>query len=152
MYNIEDLVGAVLAEPKGATDTVPEAASFKKEDDWEKLASQLDEAARKLEEKNDEESLGRIDNFRMKKLAMAVVLDTIDDPKTKHLMEKLGKESLEGIKTAFQSPEPGSVGDLAQLTNSDTASFVKEKMGTKRTLFHRLKTNAESTPNSEGKK
>lgn len=152
MYSVNDLVEAVLAEPKDAEKTASVVPVQAGESGWEKLAGQLEEAAQRLEEESQQAESGKTDVFRMKKLAMAVILDTMDDPKMKPMMDKLGQEVLEKTKTAFQSPEPGSVGDLAQMTNSDASSFVKEKVGSNRTLFHRLKTNAESAPNSEEKK
>jgi len=137
MFSIDDLVDSAINEAAGNNKAKNE--EFSEVAEWEKFASELEEAA-------DQESAAEIkrdsankDSFRMKKLAMAAMLDVIDDPKVIPSLEKMASELSEISKTAFESPEPGTIGDMARSGSLDAQTFVKNKVGKGKTIFEKLK-------------
>ena len=150
--SVDDLIVAVLCEPKASIEKQAGEVAVSDSPDWEKLASELDAQADVDLDVHKIERVVVEDGVRMQKLAMAAILDTIDDPRCKPAIEKLANDAQEIVKSAFESPEPGSVGELAQITNSDGPAYVKHKVGKGRTLFEKMNNDSAPTAVAEGKK
>jgi len=152
MSMIDELVEAALQEPKkGITKQAETVTSVPATPSWEQLASELEKQAEECLSEEEARRSKDLDGVRMHKLAMATILDTIDDPRCQPALVKLASGIQETVKSAFGSPEPGSVGELAQLTNMDAPTFVKHKVGKGKTLFERLQVDNGSAPTAEEK-
>jgi hypothetical protein len=141
MATVDALVAAALEEASGLKSTGKKFTSIEepiaKINEWEKIANELETESEKSEEKKTKKES---DQERMCKLSMAVILDTIDDPKVAPILKKYAKTVQERSKEAFQSPEFGTVADIAQMNNLNIPSFTKTKIGKNRTLFEKLQT------------
>jgi len=149
---VDDLVEAVLSEPKTSSGMTKEAAEAPRaSSEWEMLADELEKQASIVDA--PAETPAPVSDVRMRKLAMAAILDTLDDPKHQSAIMSIDNEAHEIMKSALAQPDPGSVGELAQATNSDGPAYLKHKVGKGRTLFEKMNTNiaATSTGAMEGK-
>ena len=137
MFSIDDLVESAINEAADCRGDKIDAVSDVSE--WEKFASKLDAAADQEGAVECEHKVERKDSSRMHKLAMATILDVIDDPKVIPVLEKMAGKMSEISKTAFESPEPGTIGGVARSESLDAQTFVKNKVGRGKTIFEKLK-------------
>jgi len=144
---VDELVEAVLCEPKESITKQAEDMSAPASPDWEELASELEKQAEEDLHIVEREKSVVSDGVRMQKLAMATILDVIDDPKYMPAIEKISSDAQDLVKSAMDAPEPGSVGELAQIANTDGPTYVKHPVGKGRTLFEKMNTGIVSAPN-----
>jgi hypothetical protein len=140
-FTVDELLKAVLDESKT---TEPKGVSLDEKSQYGKLAEALETSAKMNAESSDPE--------RFHKLAMAVILDTVNDPKAKPYLEKLSysivKEGQIGGGVANEGREPGTIGEITEGTGVRT--IEKLKVDKNRTLFKRLKDSHEQDTNVPG--
>lgn len=148
---VDELVEAALQEPKGIQKEAEEVVAVNDSPDWESLAVELEKQADEDLRAQEEKVVSKKDGVRMHKLAMATILDVIDDPRCQQGLMNVSNEIQEVAKSAFESPESGSVGELSQVTGSESPAYVKHSLGKGKTLFEKMKTNIGSAPGSSSK-
>jgi hypothetical protein len=156
MPTVEELIAAALNEvDKGASEASKEAAEkptpISSEPSSISLAEELEKVANDIQARQEEESKGKEGQLRFHKLAMATILESMDDPKAQPHLANLSKSVVEISKTAFQSPQsdPGTIGELSQQTGGAVQPVVKQKVDKGRTLFQKLKS-SDTAPKAEG--
>ena len=148
---VDELVEAALHEPKGLQKEAGKFVEVDESPDWERLAAELDKQASEDLHVHESKMASKTDGLRMRKLAMATILDVIDDPKCQSKLMSVSSEIQGFAKSAFESPESGSVGELSQATGSESPAYVKHKVGKGKTLFEKMKTDNGSAPGSNSK-
>jgi hypothetical protein len=147
MFNIDDLVDAALKEDfTGKSSSVAVSAPPPKSE-FQKLADVLEQEAKKGAQPEDRD--------RFNKLAMAVIIDTIDDPKAKKGLEALTHDIVKNAQISGgmvnETPEPGTIGEATDGTGKRTRVLEKHRVDTGRTLFKKLQgeTPGPSTPTND---
>ena len=133
MFNIDELVEAALKE-SSVKATPPAVSAPPAKTEFQKLADVLEKVAK--------EGNKVVDRDRFNKLAMAVILDTIDDPKAKKGLEALTQDI---IKTANISGGVVNEGTEASTKNTATEGngnrtrvLEKQRVDKGRTLFKKM--------------
>jgi hypothetical protein len=145
MFNIDELVDAVLRE--SSTKKVASAVSAPPpvKTEFQKLADVLEKVAKEGDKVEDRD--------RFNKLAMAVILDAIDDPKAKKGLEALTNDI---VKTANISG--GTVSEGGEASTKHTATegnadrprvFEKQRVEKGRTLYKKLEAHNVPGPATE---
>ena len=155
MPTVEELISAALSEVdkvesesvKTAETKIPLKSS---ENDAISLAKELEKTASVLQERQETESKGEEGKLRFHKLAMATILESMDDPKAQPHLANLSKSIVEINKVSFQSPQPGTgtIGELSQQAGA-VQPIVKNKIDKGRTLFQKLDS-SNTAPKAEG--
>ena len=142
MFNVDELIDAVLKESSVKTSHPAASAPPPEKTEFQKLADVLDKTAKEGAQIKDRD--------RFNKLAMAVILDTIDDPKAKKGLEALAHDI---VKTANISggsmnemPEAGTIGETTEGSGKRTKVLEKHIVDKGRTLFKKL----QEAPNVPG--
>ena len=134
MFNVDELVDAVLKESSNKTPKLTASAPPAEKSEFQKLADILDQTAKEGAQSKDRD--------RFNKLAMAVIIDTIDDPKAKKGLEALTHDI---VKTANisggvmnETPEPGTIGETTEGSGNRTKVLEKQRIDKGRTLFKKM--------------
>jgi len=132
MFNVDELIDAALKESSAKAAT--EVAAAPPPTEFQKLADILESASK--------EAGKPVDQDRFNKLAMAVILDTINDPKAKKGLEALTHDIVKNAQivggVVNDTPEPGTIGAITENTGVRTKTMRKQKIDTGRTLFSKL--------------
>jgi len=145
MFNIEALVDAVLQESTKTSASSVSAPPPAVKSEFQKLADVLEKAAKEGSRPENAE--------RFNKLAMAVILDTIDDPKAKKGLEALTHDIMKTSNISGgvmnEKTDPGTLGEVTEGTGNRTRVLEKHRVDKGRTLFKKLQGNTAPGPATE---